>query len=417
MHRVVVLLAAVWPVAATAGDVVVGDTSALRSALRSLEPGVRVLVEPGVYEGGLYVGGLSGSPGRPIVIGGRDPNNPPEFRGGGQAIHLSDCSHIVLRNLKVRGFPSNGVNIDDGGAFDTPAHHIVLENITILETGPRGNHDALKMSGVDDFVVRRCRFEGWGGSGIDMVGCHRGVVEDCVFVGRQGFEQSNAVQLKGGTTDILVQCCLFRDAGQRAINLGGSTGLEYFRPRVDHYEASRITVAGNRFIGSMAPIAWVTADGGHVHHNTIITPDKWVLRILQETRDQRFRPCHDGVFEQNLVVFDSRVGVFVNVGPGTSPETFRFTGNIWYDLEAGRKPELPLAEEKAIYQPELVFGANWRVDGMVEPADEPLRPVGASGYRRPYLSASILRRRSFDVVSHDPATQAELRHRPVHISQ
>ena len=96
------------------------------------------------------------------------------------------------------GFPTNGINIDDGGSYDTPAHHIILENVTILETGPKGNHDALEMSGVDHFVVRKCRFEGWGGSGIDMVGCHNGIVEDCTFTGQPGFSQSNGVQLKGG---------------------------------------------------------------------------------------------------------------------------------------------------------------------------------------------------------------------------
>ncbi len=99
------------------------------------------------------------------------------------------------------------------------------------DTGPRGNHDALKMSGVDNFTVRRCRFEGWGGSGIDMVGCHHGVIEDCTFVGKKGFSQSNAVQLKAGTRDVLVQTSFFKDVGHRSINLGGSTGLAFFRPR------------------------------------------------------------------------------------------------------------------------------------------------------------------------------------------
>ncbi|MHC4302161.1 MAG: right-handed parallel beta-helix repeat-containing protein [Planctomycetota bacterium] len=61
------------------------------------------------------------------------------------------------------------------------------------------------MSGVDHFVVRRCHFEGWGGSGIDMVGCHNGTVEDCTFTGRRGFSQSNGVQLKGGTEDVSAQ--------------------------------------------------------------------------------------------------------------------------------------------------------------------------------------------------------------------
>ncbi|MEN6575233.1 MAG: right-handed parallel beta-helix repeat-containing protein [Phycisphaerales bacterium] len=331
-------------------EVRVGDSTELRAALQHLTPGTTVLLNPGVYQGGLFLANATGTEDAPVVIQGTDRNSLPVFRGGGgQAFHFADCSHLILRNVRVEGFPGNGINIDDGGSYETPAHHITLEDVTILEIGPEGNYDALKMSGVDHFCVRNCRFEGWGGSGIDMVGCHHGVVEDCVFVGREGFSQSNAVQLKGGTEDVLVQCCLFRNAGQRSINLGGSTGLQFFRPQVRDYEARNITIAGNRFEGSISPIAWVTADGGHVHHNTMVLPDKWALRILQETTDAQFQPCHGGVFEDNLVFYDSRVQVFVNVGPGTSPETFVFRRNAWCDVEGSRKPSLPVTEDGGVY--------------------------------------------------------------------
>jgi len=333
-------------IGADENEIRVGASAQLRAAVTHLAPGTTLLLEPGVYEGSLYLRNVAGKEGAPVVIQGADPNRPPVFRGGGTALHLSGCRHVMLKYLEVRGFPGNGINIDDGGSFETPAHGIVLENVAILETGPQGNHDALKMSGVDHFTVRECHFEAWGGSGIDMVGCHRGVVEDCSFIGRAGFSQDNGVQLKGGTEDVLVQCCSFKDAGQRAINLGGSTGLQFFRPRVQDYEAKNITVAGNRFEGSMAAVAWVTADGGHVHHNTIVRPDKWVLRILQETSDPQFKPCHDGVFENNLVFYDSRVQVFLNVGARTAPETFKFRHNVWCDADGNRRPSLPVAEEE-----------------------------------------------------------------------
>ncbi|MBA7646879.1 hypothetical protein ES703_54645 [subsurface metagenome] len=212
-----------------ADEVFVRNSSEFHKAIRELEPGTTILLAPGSYQGGLYLHAIAGTKEAPVVIRGADPNNPPLFTGGRQAIHLSDCSYVILSNLKAKAFPSNGINIDDGGSYETPAHHIILENLTILETGPWGNHDALKMSGVDYFQVRHCYFEGWGGSGIDMVGCHHGVVEDSTFVGRNGFSQSNAIQLKGGTEDILVQTCFFKNAGQRSINLGGSTGLQFFR--------------------------------------------------------------------------------------------------------------------------------------------------------------------------------------------
>ncbi|MBN2136680.1 MAG: right-handed parallel beta-helix repeat-containing protein [Sedimentisphaerales bacterium] len=366
-----------------AEEITVIDSSQLPNALRSLKPGTTLLIAPGTYRGGLYLSNTSGTAEEPIVIRGADAENPPLFSGGSHALHLADCSYITLANLKVRGFPANGINIDDGGSFETPAHNITLENITILETGPQGNHDALKISGVDRFLIRRCRFEGWGGSGIDMVGCHNGVVEDCNFVGREGFSQSNAVQLKGGTRHILVQTSLFKNAGQRAINLGGSTGLQFFRPGAGDYEAKDIVIAGNRFIEGLAPVAWVTADGGIFHSNTIILPEKWVLRILQETKDPKFKPCHDGVFENNLVIYDSRVSVFVNVGPGTAPQTFSFGRNAWHNLDGTRKPSLPARETDAIYQPDIELSEESHNTGRIKIRDNRLAEIGAHAYIRP----------------------------------
>jgi len=364
-----------------AGDITVHNSTELLSILRNPRDITSILLVPGKYRGGIYIHNISGQPGNPIVIRGTDPNNPPIFSGGGsQAIHMADCSHITLAYIKVRGYSANGINIDDGGSFETPSHHIVLDNITILDTGPTGNHDALKMSGVDEFVVKNCRFEGWGGSGIDMVGCHNGKVSGCKFVGKKGYSQSNGVQLKGGTSNVVVESCLFKNAGHRSINLGGSTGLQYFRPKVGDYEAKDITIAGNRFIGSMAPIAWVTAKGGYVHHNTIILPEKWILRILQETKDTRFKPCHDGIFENNLVIYDSRINVFVNVGPLTVPETFTFRNNAWHQVDGSRRPVLPAPEQNGLYKVKVSVDTRSREQGLVQIQDSKLRDIGAHSY-------------------------------------
>ena len=361
-------------------SITIKNSSEFSQAIDQLRPGTTLLLEPGMYSGNVYLRDIAGQARRPIVIQGADANHPPVFEGGNQAFHLANCSYVTLRNMRVRGFPTNGINIDDGGTIETPAHHIIVENVTILNTGPTGNHDALKMSGVDHFLVRNCRFEGWGGSGIDMVGCHHGIVEDCTFTGRTGFSQSNGVQLKGGTEDVLVQCCRFKNAGHRSINLGGSTGLPYFRPEVLDYEAKNITIAGNQFVGSMAPVAWVTSHGGHVHHNTMIMPENWVLRILQESPDARFTPYHHGVFEHNLIIFDARVRVFVNVGPGTSPETFKFQHNAWYAIDGDRKPSLPVPEINGLYLRTLAFDKASLSLSDIE--DERLDGIGARAYTR-----------------------------------
>ena len=391
---VAVLLSAGIAAAGAEGKTVrVASDEQLRAALRGARAGTTVSIARGRYRGGLYLKALAGTEAAPIVIAGRDANDPPVFVGGPVAMHLSDCSHVTLRDLTVRGMSAGGINIDDGGTLQTPSHHITVERVAVLDTGPRGNRDALKLSGVDHFGVRNCRFEGWGGSAIDMVGCHHGVIEDCRFLGKRGFSQSNGVQTKGGSADILIQTSFFRDAGQRAVNLGGSTGLRHFRPRVDDYEATRITVAGNRFVGVMAPIAWVTASGGRAHHNTIYLPTRWVLRILQENADiPQLKHCHDGAFEENLIVFDRRVREFVNIGPKTAPKTFRFRRNAWYGLAGGRRVRLPTAEADGVHQvdPKLKGAGTARM--AVTSRDRRLRGIGADAYVRPEPSRPSGRR-------------------------
>src|SRR6185295_6848225 len=106
--------------------------------------------------------------------------------------------------------------------------------------GPGGNCDGIKLSGVDEFRVASCTVEGWGtggGSAIDMVGCHDGVVESNNFLGASGAGEStssgNGVQTKGGSANIVIRRNRFENAGARAINIGGSTGRQYFRPPLD----------------------------------------------------------------------------------------------------------------------------------------------------------------------------------------
>jgi len=343
----------------------VRDADGLRKALTGAKPGVRILVDPGEYPGGVSFSGLAGSSGRPIVIAGADPARPPEFVGGGTGLQLTDASHVELRDLAFRGATGNGVNLDDGGTPETPAHHVLLSRLRVTDVGPAGNHDGLKLSGLTDFRVEECVLERWGtgGSGVDMVGCRRGVLEGNTL---RHTEEQNAsgIQMKGGTSHVVVRRNRFERAGGRAVNLGGSTGLAYFRPPLDqdpggeHVEARDIVVEGNTFVGSAAAVAFVGATDSVVRFNTIYRPGRWALRILQETRAPGFVPCRKGEFTDNLVVFETvGWGGAVNVGPGTEPETFTFARNVWYaaDRPASSRPELPTAERDGVYGKDPMF--------------------------------------------------------------
>ncbi len=325
---------------------------ALRQALRDARPGTVIRIAPGNYQAEIWVENLHGTEEAPIVIEAENPSQPPVFTGGSEAWHFSDVSHLVIRGLHCRGQTGNGINIDDAGSFDTPSHHVLIDRLLIEEVGPQGNRDGIKLSGLTDFTVRNCRILGWGGQAVDMVGCHRGRIEDCEFRGKPGFSQNTGPQAKGGSGEIVIRRCVFIDAGMRAAQLGGSTGLAFFRPQGALFEAKDITVEDCLFVGGDAAVSFVGLDGGAFRHNTIYRPRRWVARILQETREPGFVPSRNGLFENNLIVFRrEELADFVNVGPYTAPETFRFARNWWYceDLPIASRPVLPTAESDGVY--------------------------------------------------------------------
>ncbi|WP_165250430.1 right-handed parallel beta-helix repeat-containing protein [Paludisphaera soli] len=347
-----------------AADVDVSTPAQLRRAVAEARPGTTIRVAPGRYAGGLYFERLRGEPGAPIVIRGADPKRPPVFEGSSFGFQMSRVAHVELRDLTVEKASNNGINVDDGGDLENPSHHVVLQGLKVRDVGAGGNQDGIKLSGLADFRVEGCTVERWGagGSGIDMVGCRDGLIVGCTF--RHGDAVgSNGVQGKGGTRDVTIRGCRFEHAGQRAINLGGSTGLAFFRPRPEGFEAKDLVVEDCLILGSGAAVAFVGADGSIVRRNTIVRPRSWVFRILQETREPGFVPCRNGRFEGNLIVYrGDELREVVNVGDATAPETFVLSGNAWYAQDApdrGR-PKLPVPEAGGVYgvEPHFVDAAN-----------------------------------------------------------
>lgn len=338
--------------AATTAEVAVASREALLQALQQATPGTTIRIAPGTYRGGIRSTGLRGTREQPIVITAADEAQPPVFESGW---HLSSPQHVELRHLIIQGTTNNGLNIDDGGQRDGSAHHLVLRGLVVQHVGPQGNRDGIKLSGLDDFLVTGCRVRRWGtsGSAIDMVGCHRGVIRECHFAEATG-EAAQGVQAKGGSSQIRIQHCRFENPGGRGVNLGGSTGQAFFRPRQADYEARDLTVEDCEFLGGLAAIAFVGVDGAVVRHNTIYRPRYWPIRILQENSDSRMIACRRGRFLHNVVVFRAdEIRSVVNIGPGTAPDTFEFGGNWWYCSdrpdETRRLVQLPVPERGGRY--------------------------------------------------------------------
>ena len=197
-----------------------GDYNNLEAAESFVSPGDTLLLQPQVFSDGAQFLTLNGTEDKPILIIAEEQHQSI-FRGGTEAIHLLDCSYLILDGLVVEQQTGNGINIDDGGDYSSPAKHITIRNCIFRDMAASGNNDLLKMSGVDSFLIEKCVFinGGSGGSGVDFVGCHWGTVQDCMFDN----SGNSGIQNKGGTQFIRIQRNTFKNIAQRALNLGGST--------------------------------------------------------------------------------------------------------------------------------------------------------------------------------------------------
>jgi len=342
-------------------DVVVNNAAEFRSAVAIAKPGTRILLAGGIYGGGFHFSSLRGEPSRPIIIAAANPEQPPIFRDATVGLHLSNPAYLELRDLVFTRLSQNGLNIDDGNtaAGSAGAHHVTLHRLRISDIGADGNNDGIKLSGVWDFAVSNCTIERWGtrgGSAIDLVGCHRGrITANLIRHNIPAPPNCTGVQAKGGSSNIVIQGNRFEHAGGRGVNLGGSTGLAYFRPALspneDHAEARDLIVEGNHFIGGLSAVAFVGVDGAIVRFNTIEKPARWPMRILQENKTPGFVPSRRGHFSDNLIIVDSNRALEANVGAGTAPESFLFARNAWYNAETPERsrPNLPTTEADGIY--------------------------------------------------------------------
>lgn len=349
-----------------------------------LKPGDEIILMPGRHRPANFAN-LHGTADKPITIRGFDAKNPGLIAAQDYGLLLQRPRHVILQDLVITGARHNGINIDDSDASRTIGEpwsaQVTLRRVSVLRTGPTGNTDGIKLSGLRGVRLDDCLVEGWGGSAVDMVGCHEVTIENCTFRGLKDFTQSNGVQIKGGSIRVWILASRFEDAGLRAINLGGSTDLRYFRPPVpeeaaagSRYEAEEVIVEGCTIIASDCAIAFVNTREASVRRNTIINPRLWVFRLLQETTDPRFGPSRAGTIGSNIIVWEpGKLRELINIGPNTEPGGFRFEDNIWWseDIRPERIDALPGERllPQRIENPEL--------DDQGKPTNPTVRGLGA----------------------------------------
>ena len=118
---------------AYAAEVLVKSRSELMGALESAKPGTTIKMAAGNYAGGIRIQGLRGTAESPITLSAESSDARPLIEGGQSGLQLSECAHVVLKELRVKGATGNGINIDDGGKGGAGTHHITLDGIEVFE--------------------------------------------------------------------------------------------------------------------------------------------------------------------------------------------------------------------------------------------------------------------------------------------
>ena len=303
------MILVVAPYSIAQSVVIVDNPIAFTHAVERARPGTIIKVHPGVYNGRFAFKYTRGNSERPITITANDPARPPVFHGQEECLKFENPAWLVLDNLVLEGARVNGLNIDDGGRYRNPASHVTLRNLRIRNIGRGGNNEAIKPSGVDYMTIEDCTVEDWGsgdGQGIDMVGCHRVLIENCA-IGRGNKEQKSVgIQAKGGSADVTIRRCRFVQAGERAVQIGGTTGPQFFRPQANQrFEAERVVVEGCRFIGGETAVAFVGCVDSAFRFNTVYHPRAYLMRILSEDPGPDSDDTQRNAVTDNIFVFDA----------------------------------------------------------------------------------------------------------------
>jgi hypothetical protein len=240
----------IW-VSATGSDNGLGTATdpvkTIQEAVNRAKPGTAVMVKAGIYTENVTIR-TSGAEDLPIQIISADGRGKAQLQPAvntQDTLRIGGVDHIVVDGLKIEGPDSasyNAVHVYVVLPEFDPPRDIVLKNNDI--TAHDG--DGIKVSKAENVYVVNNHITGSTGAeeGIDFVGVHHGVIGHNEVVDAH----SAAINIKGGSYDVLVESNHVDGAGKHGIGVGGYTGEQFFWPGfigANSYEARDIHVVGN----------------------------------------------------------------------------------------------------------------------------------------------------------------------------
>jgi hypothetical protein len=329
-----------------------------RAYLNRLQAGDRLLLEPGDYLRGLPLHGLSGLPGKPIVIEASNHAAPPRFiaRPGANTVSLVNVRHVALRHLQLDGSntPVDAIKAEGHSRY---ADFVTLENLHI--------HDhAASQQNIG--ISTKCPAFGWvvRGNRIERVGTGMyfgdsdgsdpfvgGVIEknrvsDTLGYNLQIKHQKTRPAAYVGRHDTVIRYNLFSKAGAQPGPQARPNVLLGHFPLAEAGSEDRYLVHGNLFLHNPSEALFQAEGRVALYDNMFITGSGDAVRIQPHNDVPR-----DMMIFSNTVLA-SGVGIQVRQAEGTAYRQ-RVIANV---VSAGNPLSGGDAEHNLslIYRPDLL---------------------------------------------------------------
>lgn len=363
-----------------------------------MRPGDEIILMPGRHRPAT-LNRLQGERDNPITIRGLDPKRPPVIAASRYGLVLHQPQHVVIENIVITGATIAGLVVDDLDPTAEPNSHepapptprkpwranLVIRNVSVTNTGPQGKRHAIELSGLQDVRIHDVHIEGWGGSGLELIGCHGVSVESCRFIALNDYSQLHAIQVRAGSERVNITQCHFQGIAEAVVVLGGLSQLREFRPEIpldadsrSHYEARHIQLQRCTFLGGACPIVLAHCDDTLIRNSTFIRPRYAVLGTTPEPTDHRIAPARRATFGGNLVVWEpGDLRRLVAVAPNDDAQSFVFEQNLWWSTEPSER-RARLGKLPGARQIEQITDLDPKLDDELRPTEPKAAQLGAN---------------------------------------
>lgn len=348
-------------------QVTVRTSRELAKALANVSAGDDIVLLPGTYDGDMHFSGLRGSDAAPVRIRGAFPDQPPVLRLPDDGARLTNSAFLSLESLVIHSERGNALTIVHQAPTEIAPQHLLLKDVTLRTSARDGRACSLRMDGVTNFTLDRCRIESSGSEvgGCELAGCQNGRLVGCTFTG-------SASQVSGLTLcdsrSIVVNACRFVGYSSACVQLGSQGGA---CPDAGATEVTTdVDIHNSEFAPSAITFSIGTARNILIHRNIIYRPRHGLVGFFPQPSQRPVKPGDVGCFSENIVVWrGDELDAVIKGSDGAQAQPLELARNLWYCEDISRSSMPPLHEAVEV---DGVYGENPQ---LVDPANGDIRAL------------------------------------------